>query len=151
MEFQGKFFQLPRSIIQPKPVQKPHPPIYLAAFAPSSLKRVAEATDGWFPVGNMPVESLAQMLEGIRGMASQAGRSPSEIKVVVRTNLSVTSEPLGEQRWKFSGSADEIKSDIQAIEEFGADELFFDPTFSPDGTSLERFLKTMEQMKQLAQ
>ncbi|MEE9199345.1 MAG: hypothetical protein V3U26_06065 [Dehalococcoidia bacterium] len=33
----------------------------------------------------------------------------------------------------------------------GAGELFFDPTFSPDGTSLEGFLKTLEQMKQLAQ
>jgi alkanesulfonate monooxygenase SsuD/methylene tetrahydromethanopterin reductase-like flavin-dependent oxidoreductase (luciferase family) len=32
--FHGKFFHVPKSIIQPKPVQKPHPPIYLAAYAP---------------------------------------------------------------------------------------------------------------------
>ena len=45
-EFHGEFFQLPKSIIQPKPTQKPHPPIYLAAFAPAALKRTAELADG---------------------------------------------------------------------------------------------------------
>ena len=34
VEFQGKFFQVPRSIIQPKPVRKPHPPIYLYTWPP---------------------------------------------------------------------------------------------------------------------
>jgi alkanesulfonate monooxygenase SsuD/methylene tetrahydromethanopterin reductase-like flavin-dependent oxidoreductase (luciferase family) len=39
VEFQGKFYRIPSSIIQPKPVQKPYPPIYLAAFAPPALRR----------------------------------------------------------------------------------------------------------------
>ncbi|HJN86310.1 MAG: hypothetical protein QF714_10980 [Dehalococcoidia bacterium] len=43
-----------------------------------------------------------------------------------------------------------MKSDIQATRALGADELCFDPTFSPDGVSLEGFLKTMDQMKKLA-
>jgi probable F420-dependent oxidoreductase len=34
VEFSGKFYKVPKSYIEPKPVQKPHPPIYLAAFAP---------------------------------------------------------------------------------------------------------------------
>jgi len=38
-EFHGEVYTLPRSIIQPKPVQKPHPPIYLAAFSPAALRR----------------------------------------------------------------------------------------------------------------
>ena len=150
VEFQGEFFQIPKSIILPKPVQKPHPPIYLAAFAPAAMKRVAEAADGWNPAG-IPAESMAQMMAGIRGMASQAGRDPSEIKMLVRANLHVTSSPLGDQRWSFSGSLDEIKSDIQATKSVGADELFFDPTFSPDGASVAGFLTRMEQVKQLAE
>ncbi len=50
----------------------------------------------------------------------------------------------------FSGSLDQIKSDIQATKNLGADEMHFDPTFSPDGTSLEGFLKSLEQLKELA-
>jgi probable F420-dependent oxidoreductase len=46
VEFRGKFFQVPKSYIGPKPVQKPHPPIYLAAFAPPALKRLARWQTG---------------------------------------------------------------------------------------------------------
>ena len=41
VEFQEKYYRIPKSFIGPKPVQKPHPPIYMAAYAPSALKRVA--------------------------------------------------------------------------------------------------------------
>ena len=41
VEFDGKYYTLPTSHISPKPVQKPHPPIYMAAFAPAALNRTA--------------------------------------------------------------------------------------------------------------
>ena len=46
-EFRGKFFSLPKSYINARPVLKPHPPIFIAAFAPTALKRVATMADGW--------------------------------------------------------------------------------------------------------
>ena len=150
VEFHGKFFNVPRCHIDPKPVQKPHPPIYLAAYSSAAMKRLATEADGWHPAG-IPAEGMAQMMEGIRGMAREAGRKPSDLKLVVRTNLHVSPEPLGEGRWIFSGSLGEIKSDIQATRNIGADELLFDPTHSPDGASTETFLKSMERMKQLAE
>ena len=149
VEFKGAFFQIPKSFIQPKPVQKPHPPIYLAAYSPGGMKRVATMADGWLPAGT-PIDATTQMMEGMRGMASQAGRNPDDIKLVIRANLVITGEPLGDDRWIFSGSQDQIKSDIQATRDIGTDELHFDPSFSPDGTSAEGFLKGMEQIKQLA-
>jgi len=148
-EFQGEFFTLPKSTIQPKPVQKPHPPIYLAAFSPGAMKRVATLADGWFPVG-VPPEGMRQMLEGIRGMAKEAGRNPADIQLIVRANLVVSDAAMGEGRWIFSGSLDEIKGDIAAVKDIGADEVHFDPSFSPDGTSIDGFLKRMEQMRELA-
>ena len=149
VEHHGKFFHIPKSIIQPKPVQKPHPPIYLAAYAPGSMKKVATMGDGWFPAGT-PADVTAQMMQGIRDIAKEAGRDPMDLKLVIRANLIVTSEPLDEKRWVCSGSPDQIKSDIQALKNIGTDDLCFDPTFSPAGNSLEGFLSTMEQTKQLA-
>ena len=148
-EFHGQHFQLPASYIDIKPVQKPHPPIYLAAYAPGAMKRVATFGDGWFPVG-IPVEGMAQMMEGIRGMAREAGRNPSDLKMLVRAFPFISSEPMGDDRMVLMGSDDQIKADIKALKDIGTDEVFFDPTFSPDGTSTEGFLKVMEQMKGLA-
>ncbi len=149
VEFHGEFFQIPRSIIQPKPYQQPHPPIYLAAYSPGAVKRVATVADGWNPAG-VPVQEMAQMMEGIRQMASQAGRGSSDVKLVVRANLVLTDQALGDDRYIFAGSLDQVKSDIQATENLGADEIFFDPTFSSAGASAEGFLETMEQIKRIA-
>ena len=149
VEFQGEFYQLPKSVILPKPVQKPHPPIYLAAYSAGALKRAATMANGWNPAG-VPVDGMKQMMEGIKGMAQEAGRDPSEVALVVRANLLVTDEALGEDRWIFTGSTDQIKADIAATRELGAAELFFDPTFSPDGASVDGFLTRMEQIKELA-
>lgn len=149
VEFHGEFYQLPKSIILPKPLQKPHPPIYLAAYAPAALKRAATLANGWNPAG-VPVDGMRQMMGALKDMARQAGRNPEEMELVVRANLVVTERPLGDQRWIFSGSLDEVKADIAASRDLGAAEIFFDPTFSPQGTSLSGFLATMEQMRELA-
>lgn len=90
------------------------------------------------------------MMEGIRGMAREAGRNPSDLKMVVRAFPFISSEPMGNDRMIFMGSEDQIKADIKALEDIGTDEVFFDPTPSPDGTSVDGFLKVMEQMKELA-
>ncbi len=148
VEFHGKFFHVPKSIIQPKPVQKPHPPIYLAAYAPSSLKRVAKLANGWNPAG-IPMDGMAQMFEGLKEMAKAEGRESSPIQVVVRANVEVTEKPLGKDRGIFSGTLDQIKEDINGCRNLGMHEVFFDPTFSPDGQSLDRFLARMEQLRRL--
>ena len=147
VEFQGKFFQVPKSIVQPKPVQKPHPPIYLAAYTPGAMKRVAMLADGWMPTG-IPIDAMAQMMEGIREMAQEAGRDSSALKMIVRANVNVMPQSPGNQRPPFYGSLDEIKSDIQATRDIGADELFVDPVAS-GVASVEDYMEVMEQMKDL--
>ena len=148
-EYSGRHFRLPKSIIQPKPVQKPHPPVYLAAFAPRALKRIATHGDGWNPVA-IPADGMKQMWEGVKGMAKEAGRDPNELEMVVRANLGITSEPITLNRFIFTGSLDQIRGDIQACREIGAAEVHFDPVFSPEGASVDGFLKVAEQMRGLA-
>lgn len=147
-EFHGKVYELPKSIIDAKPVQKPHPPIYLAAYSPGGLKRIATMADGWTPVG-IPIDGMKQMWEGIRGMAKEAGRNPEALELVVRANLTITDSPLGDGRFIFYGSADEVKADIEAVREMGADEIIVDPSFSPDGHSTDGFLSRMEQVREM--
>lgn len=148
-EYSGKFFKLASSTIGPKPAQKPHPPIYLAAYAPAAMKRVAKYGDGWFPAG-VPAPAMAQMFAGIQGMAKEAGRDPGELKMIVRANIDVRSESRGEQGFIFSGTRDEIKADIAAVRELGADEVHFDPSTAASAGSVQGFLDTIELVRELA-
>jgi probable F420-dependent oxidoreductase len=147
-EFHGKYFQLPQSIIQPKPLQKPHPPIYLGGFAPGVLKRAATLTDGWMPVG-VQTDALKSMTEQLRTSARSAGRNPADLQIIVRQNLHITPKPLGSDRNFFSGSMDQISEDIKAIIGCEPDELILDVTFSPDSQNEEGFLRNLERLRML--
>jgi probable F420-dependent oxidoreductase len=146
VEYKGKFYVVPKSHIFPKPVQKPHPPIYLAAFAPPALKRLATFADGWNPVA-IPAEGMAQMFSAIRNMAKESGRDPASLKMIVRANLEITDKPLGADRMIFMGTMEQIQQDVAACEKIGAHEVFFDPTFMRGGQSLERWLSLLEELR----
>jgi len=148
VEFHGKHYHVPKSHIAQKPVQKPHPPIYLAAFAPPALKRLATIADGWNPVA-IPPAGMKQMFDGIKQMAKEAGRDPAKLQMIVRANLILTDKPQGKDRAPFMGTVEQVKEDIAACREIGAHELFFDPTFSPGAQHLPRWLEIMEQVRKL--
>ena len=96
VKYEGKFFRVPQSYISQKPVQKPHPPIYLAAFAPPALKRLATMADGWNPVA-IPVAGMTQMFGAVQQMArKQDAILPRWLWSCVRTCTSPTSrwEPI---------------------------------------------------------
>jgi probable F420-dependent oxidoreductase len=149
VEFRGKFWNIPPSTIQPKPVQKPHPPILMAAFAPAAMKRIATMADGWLPVG-LPVPAMTRMWQGIQGMAEEAGRDPSKLQLIVRANFSITSEPAPEGRFIFTGSEEQIKQDIADVRDMGADELHFDPTTGAQGETAQGWFDSIERIRELA-
>ena len=78
-----------------------------------------------------------------------AGRSPDELETIVRANINQTSKPLGNDRAIYHGSREQIAADFAATRDLGVAEIFVDPTFSPAGRSLEGFLSTMEQMREI--
>lgn len=146
VEFHGKYFQVARSIIEPKPVQKPHPPIIFAAFAPAALRRVAQMADGWNPVA-LPVEAMKQMIDGLRSMCAEAGRDPDALRVILRANLEFTEEPAAE-RAIFTGSRRQIRQDIEECRGIGIDEIIMDPTFSSMANTFDDYLSVMDEVRE---
>jgi hypothetical protein len=132
-----------------KPVQKPHPPIYTAAFTSRALERVARDANGWNPVA-IPPRAAAQMFEGIKKTARQVRRDPSELELVVRANVELTDTPLGDDRGPFCGTTDQIAADIALTREIGATQLFFDPTVDPTVRSLADYVSRIELYASLA-
>lgn len=146
VEFHGRFFNVPKSYINLKPVQKPHPPIYLGAFVPAALKRLARLADGWNPVF-LPVPVMAETFGTIKQLAKEAGRDPSALSMIVHAVLEISEKPLGKDRVIFSGSLEQISEDVRECARIGADEVFFDPAFAPGGQSLDRWLSLLEQLQ----
>jgi len=105
-------------------VQKPHPPIYLAAYAPTALKRAATMANGRMLVG-IPLDAIAAMITQLRQMAKDAGRDPLSLEVIVGANISITLQPLGTNRAIFTGSLNQVKKDVDDVKKLGANEIFF--------------------------
>ncbi|MET0235782.1 MAG: TIGR03619 family F420-dependent LLM class oxidoreductase [Kibdelosporangium sp.] len=90
IEYQGKHWTVPPTHAGLKPVQRPRPPVYLAAFAPASFARVGRRADGWMPAimpsADFDPAFLAGGIATIRDEAAKAGRDPDTIDVLLRVN-----------------------------------------------------------------
>jgi probable F420-dependent oxidoreductase len=74
----GKFYQAENLTIGPRPIQAPHPPIWMGGNAEAALKRAARLADGYI-CGSSAVPEFPVLWEKISGFAAAAGRDPSRI------------------------------------------------------------------------
>ena len=81
-EFHGKYYNFPPVRCNPKPIQKPHPPVFLGGHAPNVFKRIAAWGDGWMPVRVTP-EQVKMGRATLDELAEAAGRDPKTIRLMV--------------------------------------------------------------------
>jgi probable F420-dependent oxidoreductase len=81
-EFHGEFVNFDKIWSNPKPFQKPHPPILMGGDGPTTLDRVLEYCDGWVPIG-IRATGLPEKIATLRQRAEQMGRDPESISVTV--------------------------------------------------------------------
>lgn len=142
VEFAGKFYRIPACRVEPKPVQRPHPPILVGGYNDAVFRRAAELGDG-YTGGNIPLADLATAVARVRAAAERAGRDPATFPIVCRGALNLTPAPLGAGRRALWGCAEEIRDDVRRYAEAGVTELFLDPNFQPGGAILDRVLEQM--------
>ena len=84
-EFHGDLVDFDKVWAQPKPAQRPHPPIIMGGDGPRTLDRVIEFCDGWMPIAGRAGEgpSLAEKITTLRQRAEEAGRDPQSISVSI--------------------------------------------------------------------
>ncbi len=73
VSFEGKFTKLSSLTLMPKPVQQPYPPVWISGRSDAAMRRAARFGSGWLPYMYTP-EKLAQSIDTIDGLASEAGR-----------------------------------------------------------------------------
>ena len=80
-EYHGRYYDFPKLKSYPKPVQDPHPPVYLGGKARNVFKRVVQWGDGWMP-NRASVEEIRQGRAALDELAEAAGRDPKSIQVM---------------------------------------------------------------------
>jgi probable F420-dependent oxidoreductase len=76
----GTHYDLGPLRFEPKPAQKPHPPIEVGGASPAALRRAARLGDGWQAIGDLDVEAIGASVKGLEEMGAKAGRTgPFEI------------------------------------------------------------------------
>lgn len=78
--YEGEFTRFEPIWSWPKPVQRPHPPIYLGGHGPKTLARVVDYCDGWFPISVRAGDLEAGILS-LRHLAEAKGRDPRSIAI----------------------------------------------------------------------
>ena len=129
VKFNGKFYNIPASKIGPKPVQKPGIPIYLGGFSPNTFARIIRYDlSGWLGLVGGPLEYIENTIKSIKGQASQVNKNPDNFQIIVAGYPNVIdgqASENAEKRFPFSGSIDEIGTDIQRIKQMGIDHIIF--------------------------
>ena len=131
--FEGKYCRFSDITFLPKPVQQPHPPIWVGGESRAAIRRAGQQGDAWYPISSnpqFPLEEPEQLAVGMRRLATQAeraGREPSEVEVIFRTHH-YRLERVGNSgdRAAFSGSVEQIAADIRQYEEMGVSGLVVD-------------------------
>jgi probable F420-dependent oxidoreductase len=128
VEFTGEFYGIPASRIDPKPVQRPHPPLLVGGYSAAAMRRAVSLADGYIG-GNIPLAEFAPVIERLRAAAREAGRDPDSMPIVARGAVNLRDQPTGPERRPLFGSLDELREDVGRYREIGLTELFLDLNF----------------------
>ena len=87
--FKGRFWQLDGQSINPRPVQKPHPPIWFGTRSVEALKRAVRLGDGWMGAGATPIQDFKEEVKLLRQLLEEEGRDPATFALSKRVYVAV--------------------------------------------------------------
>ena len=126
--FEGRFVKFAGIFFAPKPVQKPHPPIWVGGESGAAMRRAARLGDGWYPIGSNPQYRLNTLsryqaaVDRLRKLTKEAGRDPSSVALAYRVHRHgtlVDAKADNNERQLFSGTDADIAEDLRVLRELG--------------------------------
>ncbi len=89
VSFDGEFWRLTDAAMEPKPIQKPYPPVWIGAAADSALRRAARLGDGFFGSGGAPIDRFAEQVRVVRAALAAEGRDVAGFPIAKRLYIGV--------------------------------------------------------------
>jgi probable F420-dependent oxidoreductase len=160
VDFSGRFWRLEGAAMEPKPFQKPAPPVWIGANHPNSLRRAVRLGDGFIGAGSSTTAQFVEHVQVVRAALAETGRDPASFRIAKRVYLGVDDDAeRGRQRVEaalddryghfglggrlhavaVSGPPDAVARGLREVADAGAELLLLNPLFDDD-----------EQMERLA-
>lgn len=117
----------------PKPVQRPHPPLWIGGRSEAALRRAARAGDAWHP-SHLTVDELRRQIPALHAECERAGRPADEVAVTTRRKL--VRAPTDDAR-VLQGDAGAIAATVAELEQVGVSHLVVEIPGSSEGELLE--------------
>jgi len=121
-KFNGKYFNFDGLQFEPKPIQKPYPPLLIGGTSRRAIERVVEHGDGWHALSQSP-QDIAPVVNELRQRRSDT------IDVSVRSMTTIMDRSWDrpvEERVTMKGTLEELTAMLQAYEHAGVDEVVLD-------------------------
>lgn len=156
VEFKGEYHNIPASKIGPKPIQKPHIPIYLGGFSPNTYSRIVNYdANGWLGVaaGALDLEYLENTIKTIKDMANKTNKDSNKFEVILLTypNIIDSKNQSNEgQRFPLTGTIDKIGSDIQRIKQMAVGHIIFGYNFVSIGRDVDNMIDKTKELSKFA-
>jgi len=93
VQFAGRFWQLDGAAMEPKPFQKPGPPVWFGGSHPSALRRAVRLGDGFFGAGSQTTAQFAGQVQTVRGELARQDRDPASFPIAKRVYIVVDDDP----------------------------------------------------------
>jgi probable F420-dependent oxidoreductase len=131
--FSGEFYTVPAGRQDPRPVQKPGPPVLLGGMSRPAMERAGRIAAGWITSSRADLAKISEAVSVIGEAASAAGRDPGAVRIICRGVVMAGAEvkgPDGDRRL-LSGTYAQIREDAAWLGEQGVTELFYDLNWDP--------------------
>lgn len=159
VDFEGRFWQLRGAPMEPKPFQKPHPPLWFGGGHPAALRRAVELGDGFMGAGSQTTAQFVEQVRVIREALSERDAGPAAFPLAKRVYIAVDSDgPRARRRLAEAltalygffripnlealgtgGTPEECADALREVKDAGAEMILLNPLFDD-----------LEQMERLA-
>ena len=154
IDFDGEWWKLQGVTMEPKPVQKPHPPLWFGGSAPAGMRRAVRHGDGFMGAGSQTAAQFAEQVKIVRTELGAQGRDPGTFRIGKRVYVYVDDDAArgrarmedaltrhyGRGGWSehiLAGPAQTCAAGLRSVADAGAELLLLNPLVD-DMQQLER-------------
>ena len=116
--YHGRYVSFEGVRFAPKPVQQPHPPIWVGGRSDAALRRAARVAQAWHPT-QMPLDSLRERMSRLAEISSELGRSGAPATTIHQSIAFMDANPSFDDRRPGRGTPGQVAEDLAAYAEAG--------------------------------
>lgn len=150
--FSGEFWQLEDAAMEPKPFQKPYPPLWFGGSGAAALRRAVRLGDGFFGAGSSPTAKFAEQVQIVRAALAESGRPAAAFPIAKRVYIAVDDDAARARRRvntelerlygrrvpdieaaAIAGTPAGCVRELREVAAAGAELILFTPMFDPAG------------------